>query len=408
MLLKPETRQMFVDVGSEAKACSQLENDHRDDEFLISRLIFLTTYGTNINLQKLIDDHKLASSIVANLSRHAEWSKAQERASSQVDPMEEMALVETLKLVFNVTRFCSQRIDAFAPAIRHIVTLLRSLSIPSQQKPLEPPFGTLVNALMNLHLDTKDAQASLYPADEPAAFAERLVELLDLSTKSYSENELEQTVTPLVCVISGVHEHAPENVREALRKKLLPTEEDRQGVLGQGDSLPARLLRNSTNLVTPELRKVISHLLFDLSNKDAGTFVTNVGYGFASGFLFENKIAVPESARQGQIAGGAGESGRAINPITGQFLDAESVPDLPAMTDEEKEREAERLFVLFERCAYCARAPPLISLTRYCRLKQLGVMSVENPVAQAVREGRFEQLPDDYDDDEDKTGSSSS
>ena len=354
---------MFVNVGSEAKACSQLQNDHRDDEFLISRLIFLTTYGTNINLQKLIDDHKLASSIVANLSRHAERSKTRGQTSSQVDPMEEMALVETLKLVFNVTRFCSQRIDAFAPAVPHIVTLLRSLDIPSPQKPLEPPFGTLVNALMNLHLHGNVAQSSLYPADQPAVFAERLVELLDLSTKSYSENELEQTVTPLVCVISGVHEHAPEAVREVLRKKLLPTEEDRRGVLGQGDSLPARLLRNSTNPITPELRKVISHLLFDLSNKNAEAFVTNVGYGFASGFLFENRIAVPESARQGQSAGGAEGSGRAINPITGQFLDAESVPDLPAMTDEEKEQEAERLFVLFERCAYYASTPPLFTLT---------------------------------------------
>jgi len=33
-------------------------------------------------------------------------------------------------------------------------------------------------------------------------------------------------------------------------------------------------------------------------------------------------------------------------------------------------------------------------------------MSVENPVAQAIREGQFEELPDDYDDDEDKKGTS--
>jgi len=44
------------------------------------------------------------------------------------------------------------------------------------------------------------------------------------------------------------------------------------------------------------------------------------------------------------------------------------------MTEEEKEREAERLFVLFER------------------MRRLGVMQVENPVRRAQQEGRFEEL----------------
>ena len=41
--------------------------------------------------------------------------------------------------------------------------------------------------------------------------------------------------------------------------------------------------------------------------------------------------------------------GQEINPITGQRTDMEPVDTGPEMTDEEKEREAERLFVLFER-----------------------------------------------------------
>lgn len=46
----------------------------------------------------------------------------------------------------------------------------------------------------------------------------------------------------------------------------------------------------------------------------------------------------------------------------------------PEMTDEEKEQEAEKLFVLFER------------------LKATGVVEVVNPVERAVREGRFEEV----------------
>ncbi|KAK2073684.1 hypothetical protein P8C59_007942 [Phyllachora maydis] len=68
-----------------------------------------------------------------------------------------------------------------------------------------------------------------------------------------------------------------------------------------------------------------------------------------------------------------------VNPITGQFLESENQPELPEMTGEEKEREAERLFVLFER------------------LKRNGLIQVQNPVAQAVEECRFEELGDDGD-----------
>lgn len=41
--------------------------------------------------------------------------------------------------------------------------------------------------------------------------------------------------------------------------------------------------------------------------------------------------------------------GLEINPVTGQRKDMEPVDPGPEMTDEEKEREAEKLFVLFER-----------------------------------------------------------
>ena len=47
-----------------------------------------------------------------------------------------------------------------------------------------------------------------------------------------------------------------------------------------------------------------------------------------------------------------GPSGRAvdINPITGQRRDMEpQIPEGPPMTEDEKLREAERMFVLFER-----------------------------------------------------------
>ena len=206
----------------------------------------------------------------------------------------------------------------------------------------------MVNALLNLDLASKDAHSALFPSAEPSSVATRLIDLLQESSKVYKDDDLEGNVTALVGVIRGVHEYAPDEVKRHIRQALLPTEEDRKQVLGRSGSLPSWLLKNSTNPLTPHLRDAISQLLFDMSDKDANTFVNNVGYGFASGFLFNNNLPIPQNASEAYST--AGQDGkRLVNPVTGQFLDREAQPDEPEMTEEEKEREAERLFVLFER-----------------------------------------------------------
>lgn len=390
---------MFVDLGYEPKACAQLKRDTWDDEFLVSRVIFLTTYGTDVDLTKLIDEHGLAQTITNKLARHAEL--ATNPGKEQAKPMQDMALVETLKLMFNVTHFCKAKVDAFAPTVPHVVTLLTTRDL-TPSKPLDGPFSPLVNSLVNLELDKKEAQSSLFPGNgRQTLVVERLINILDLSMKNYSDNELEQTVTPLVSVLRLVYDSAPSEAKTVIRDKLLPAADDRNEVLGRAETLPSRLLRNSTNALAPQLREAISHFMFEMSDKDASKFVENVGYGYASGFLFQNNIPVPKNATGAEN----GASSRPVNPVTGQFLDQEAGPGLPEMTDEEKEREAERLFVLFER--YVRRPPrnnhPNLTMINanlglFClhrRLKRTGIVDVQNPVEQAIREGRFQEIKDD-------------
>ena len=168
-----------------------------------------------------------------------------------------------------------------------------------------------------------------------------------------------------------------------MQASLLPSDSERAQPLGKTDTLASHLLRLSTSPVAPNLRDGTSSLLFELSGSDATTFVRNVGYGFAAGFLMTHNLSVPGSTATNGAGGGGGEdagerltsvSGREINPVTGQMRHMEPQDAGVEMTDEEKEREAEKLFVLFER------------------LKATGVMEVVNPVEQAVREGRFEEL----------------
>lgn len=343
MLLQPPTRQMFVDFGFESKACSALKSDHFDNQFLVSRIIFFSTYGTTVNLSELLTKHSLAQNIISDLAQHAKLLDAKHKGAQ--DQMQDMALAELLKLLFNITHFCKDKASLFDPAVKHIVPLFWKQDI-SDKRPFDPPFGPLVNALINLDFRSETAQAAFFPKDDATKVVARLSDLLDKGLKDYTGNDLEAIVAPLIGVVSDLYEQGPETAKASLRKRLLPTAEDRKNVLGKGDTLPSRLLKNSANPLAPKLATAISHLLFDLSDRDGHKFVENVGYGFASGFLFQNNIPVPASAQDG--VKGTGQQ-RAVNPITGQFLDEEIYPDEIPMTDEEKEREAERLFVLFER-----------------------------------------------------------
>jgi hypothetical protein len=132
-----------------------------------------------------------------------------------------------------------------------------------------------------------------------------------------------------------------------MQKLILPTPEERDKPIGKSNTLSARLLNLSTAALTPTLRGSISAMMFELSDKDAATYVQNVGYGFASGFLMSNNIPIPENAMQASATGPV--ESIPVNPITGQRLDREEPVEEEPMTEEEREREAERLFVLFER-----------------------------------------------------------
>ena len=94
-----------------------------------------------------------------------------------------------------------------------------------------------------------------------------------------------------------------------------------------------------------------------------------VGYGNAAGYLVSHNIPFAGSA----FSDPHPSESRPYNAITGQYLDSASasLKELEGMTEEEKEREAEKLFVLFER------------------LKKNGIITATNPIGEAIREGRI-------------------
>ena len=259
-----------------------------------------------------------------------------------------------------------------------ILEILTSIDVPklvSQQ-----PITSLINSLLSLDLpgpvlsssqDSKE-YTPLFP-ESPYQNCHCLINILDAGIQSSKDEDLDSLV-PLVTLLRRVYELAPSEVKTEMQAQLLPSNEERTQPLGKSDSLASRLLRLSTVPTVLRLKEGISSFLFELSDKDTGTFVRNVGYGFAAGYLMTHNLPVPTNAGGDPRENVTTVDGQEINPITGQRRDMEPEDPLPAMTEEEREREAERLFVLFER------------------LRATGVMNVVNPVEQATNEGRFEEI----------------
>ncbi len=305
--------------------------------------------------------------------------------SNSPSPFGWAPLTETLKLLFNLTSFYPHQIPAFNRTISPILVILKNLQL--QTPVLQSPTIQLINTLLNLDLLSKepeDAQngksSSFFPNLDPNINVTRLINILDSAIRTSGEELLETTAIPLITLLRRTYEIAPSNVQTHMQSVLLPSNEERAQPLGKSDTLASCLLRLSTSAVAPNVREGISSLLFETSNKDATSFVRNVGYGFAAGFLMTHNLPVPDNALKGQSGsedpGGRITSidGKEVNPITGQRRDMEPQAPGPEMTDEEKEREAEKLFVLFDR------------------LKATGVVNVVNPVEQALQEGRFEEV----------------
>ncbi|EME50258.1 hypothetical protein DOTSEDRAFT_118881 [Dothistroma septosporum NZE10] len=384
-LLDEPSRQIFVDLGYAPKAAEHLKNDNREDEFLISRMLFLLTYNTKVDFEVLVNDNKLADSINQQIARHAKNFSKSGRRKSVNSPSQDMAMVETLKLLFNVTYYYPDLISCFTPSVEPLINIILHHPLPSP--PLQPPLTHILNALLNMDLGAaekktpygREARVSpLFPYSHPETVVDRLSCILDEALRKQEERELDQAAAPLVTLMRRMYELATPQMKSWMRWLLLPTAKDRDKPLGQGETLSARLLRLSCSPNLTTLRENVSGLLFELSDKDATKFVNNIGYGFASGFLVSHNIRIPASAMEASSTSSDDTSGGVdFNPITGQKWSSENrdtSKSVPEMTEDEKEREAERLFVLFER------------------LKATGVIDVKNPVEQAIDDGRFEEL----------------
>lgn len=257
-----------------------------------------------------------------------------------------MAFCEVLKLIFNLTKLYSGSVESFNTTVPVIFQILGHEEIPN--KPLEPPLNHLLNALLNLDLKLSDHIAAHVLTNQDLQDAvKKTIRILDAATVAYPEDELDNHIASVITILRNIYQVAPKEIQEYLESALLPGDAERQQPIGKSDTLSSKLLKFTTSALTPKLRDLIPLTLLELSGNDTMKFIKNIGYGYASGFLMRNNIPIPDDFTK-KNAGNSREE-TLINPVTGQRLDAEPEEVGPPMTNEEKEREAERLFVLIER-----------------------------------------------------------
>ena len=227
-LLNEQARQTFVDLGYAPKAAERLKTDDRDDEFLISRMLFLLTYNTRVDFEDLLDNNQLAQSINAHLARHAKvYSSKSGRRKSEASPMQGMSLVETLKLMFNITYYYPDMAARFTPAIESLLSLVLNHPLPTPC--LSSPITYLFNALLNLDLGAAakktpygpEAKSSpLFPYSCPEQMAERFTTILNKAIATMPESELDQAAAPLCTLIRRQYELAYPQMRECVNHPL--------------------------------------------------------------------------------------------------------------------------------------------------------------------------------------------
>ncbi|KAI0250511.1 guanine nucleotide exchange factor [Lactifluus subvellereus] len=173
------------------------------------------------------------------------------------------------------------------------------------------------------------------------------------TAKAESDSTLDELLAPLVMLICKLVV-GDTGARERMREWLLPANLDRTVALETRADTLGRLLRLLTSVYHTRLNMISGELLYTVCNHDPTTLISQVGYGNVAGFLF-NKGIVTGPPSSGEASSSADSPGAQINPITGTIQEERA--DIE-MTEEEREQEAERLFVLFDRLERTGAVPP--------------------------------------------------
>jgi hypothetical protein len=200
---------------------------------------------------------------------------------------------------------------------------------------------------------------------------------------SKDHDSLDDLLSPLVLLITRLC-IGDDGCRHSMREWVVPVNLDRTRPLEKRSDFLGRALRLLGSVYHPRLKDAIGGMLFAMCDSDGKVLLialhlaltatalalslsSHVGYGNVAGFLFNKGLRNVPSASMASLTTPSGET---VDPITGIVR---SIPSDVDMTEEEKQREAEKLFVLFDRLEKSGALP-----------------QDQNPVRRGVQAGRLQ------------------
>ncbi|XP_053720561.1 synembryn-A isoform X2 [Synchiropus splendidus] len=274
--------------------------------------------------------------------------------------------IEILKILFNITHSSHRKepSDADAALYRHLVgilrlCLLRKCTLEEDTDELQ---GHTVNLLSAIPLQCLDVllMAPLEPSSEQQlginmdcvhtllVFMERRLEAGD---------KVKEKLTPILNLLTESC-RAHRETRHYIRTHILPPLRDVSQRPEEGSTVKSRLIRLMTHLDT-DVKHCAADLIFVLCKENVRRFVKYTGYGNAAGLLATRGLLGgqrPRSSNTDTQYSSDSDSDTEeylqmkdrINPVTGR-VEAEQPDPMEGMTEEEKEEEAKRLIMLFNK-----------------------------------------------------------
>ena len=171
---------------------------------------------------------------------------------------------ETLKLLCNLlARLPNKASLSDDDFLSPLFSLLRRVAIPSP--PLQSPVSSLVNYLvfskLEIAAEGQSCHSYVFPNDEKNANVDRLSKIRSLAAQSYGSEGLDKHGSPLIQLLVKVAEISPPPPKARLKSLILPLNEDRETVLGEGNSLSAVLLRAASSVVSSKETSYTSSFL---------------------------------------------------------------------------------------------------------------------------------------------------
>ncbi|KAM9425865.1 chaperone Ric-8A-like [Pholidichthys leucotaenia] len=275
-------------------------------------------------------------------------------------------ITEILKILFNITYSTHRQepSEADAALYRHLVAILRLCLMRRcmLSDDTDELHGHTVNLLSALPLQCLDVllMVPLEPDSEQCQGVNMDCVhslLMFMEQRLESGEKIKEKLTPVLNLLTESC-RAHRETRKYIRKHILPPLRDVSHRPEEGTTVKSRLIRLMTHLDT-DLKHCAADLIFVLCKENVRRFVKYTGYGNAAGLLATRGLLGIQGARTSSSEAQYSTDSDSdtdeyrqvkdrINPVTGR-VEAEQPDPMEGMTEEEKEEEAKRLIMLFNK-----------------------------------------------------------